>query len=127
MRGNESTGEEALPDGDAADVKTGSGLGLVRLCMALLGGRYTLAATAGGGASAEVWLPTRGPESTPDVAESAAPRRRSGRSQRSGNPPEAAAGRSRSVARFLHPHWRPGGVARSAAPAPAKTRSARSR
>jgi signal transduction histidine kinase len=37
----------------------GLGLGLVRLCVALLGGRYTLAAKAGG-TSAELWLPTHG-------------------------------------------------------------------
>jgi signal transduction histidine kinase len=52
---------DGTTEAEAHGTNAGLGLGLVRLCVALLGGRYTLAAKAGT-ASAELWLPTRSPD-----------------------------------------------------------------
>lgn len=117
-------------DDEAHEVKSSLRLGLVRLCMALLGGRYTLAARADGGASAELWLPTRGPEPSPERPENSALRGRSDRAKRSARPPAAAGGGRALASRFLHPHWRSGSAparraesASSATPRRARSRS----
>jgi signal transduction histidine kinase len=98
-----ASGEHAPPgaprpaDETSHAIGTGLGLGLVRLCIALLGGRYTVAAKAGGGTSAEIWLPNRGPEPIESPAAERTPRRRSGGSGRTSRPPAAASGGARAV------------------------------
>jgi signal transduction histidine kinase len=72
----------------------GLGLGLVRLCVALLGGRYTLAAKAGG-ASAELWLPTHGSDPVEETTEEG-PSRRGSRT--SATEPSATATNARATA-----------------------------
>jgi signal transduction histidine kinase len=89
---------ESAPASDASHgVGTGLGLGLVRLCIALLGGRYTLAAKAGGGTSAAIWLPNHSPEPSETTRPERTARRRTGEGSRAARPPEAASGRARGL------------------------------
>jgi signal transduction histidine kinase len=67
----------------------GLGLGLVRLCVALLGGRYTLAAKAGT-ASADLWLPTRGPDPAEETTAAKTRRGRAPKDTQAAVPPSNA-------------------------------------